>query len=46
MTIEKHEKDVGSCIVEEMNPLTGGTTLKGKDLIRPLVKTLHCAVQE
>lgn len=24
--------------VEEMNPLTRGTTLKGQDLIRPLVK--------
>ena len=31
--------------VEEMNPLTRGTTRKGQDLIRPLVKKSIFSVQ-
>lgn len=36
MTMEKHEKMLEN--VEEMTPLAIGTTLKGRDLIRPLVE--------
>lgn len=32
--------------VKEMSPLTVKATLKGKDVIRPLVRTLHFTVQE